>query len=89
VTIATGAPGRTYFDDVIAKNYEPTGTDTFSVVSGALPAGLSMPASSGPSATFINGVATRAGTFTFTVRAADPDDALAGRQTYRITVKPA
>ncbi len=60
---------------------------TFSIVSGSLPPGLSMPASFGASGTIVGGTPTGQGTFTFTVAGVDN----AGqrlRQTYSITIDP-
>jgi len=85
--IAGGA--NDYFGYVIANNTERTGSDTFSVISGTLPPGLSMPSHYGATDTVINGVATQLGTFTFTVRAADPDEGRSSLQAYSITVNQA
>ena len=85
--IAGGA--NDYFGYVIATNTERTGSDAFSIVAGSLPPGLSMPASYGATDTIINGVATQPGTFTFTVRAADPDEGRSSLQAYSITVNQA
>jgi hypothetical protein len=85
--IAGGA--HDYYGYIIANNSEPTGTDTFTLVSGALPPGLSMPATYNATNTVINGVASQPGTFTFAVQAADTDEGISSVQTYQITVNPA
>jgi hypothetical protein len=85
--VAGGA--HDYYGYIIADNSEPTGTDTFTLVSGALPPGLSMPATYNATNTLINGVASQPGTFTFAVQAADPDEGLSSVQTYQITVNQA
>jgi len=61
---------------------------TFSITSGRLPPGLSMPTSYGASGTIVAGTPTKLGNFTFTVTGTDQ----AGQslqQTYSITVGPA
>jgi hypothetical protein len=73
-----------YFGYVIANNSESS--DTFAVVSGALPPGLSMPSHYGVADTVINGVATQTGTFKFAVKATDADDRTSSLQAYSITV---
>jgi Putative Ig domain len=80
--IAGGA--HDYFGYVIANNSESS--DTFAVVSGALPPGLSMPSHYGVADTVINGVATQTGTFKFAVKATDADDRSSSLQAYSITV---
>jgi hypothetical protein len=80
--IAGGA--HDYFGYVIANNNESS--DTFAVVSGALPPGLSMPSHYGVADTVINGVATQTGTFKFVVKATDSDDRTSSLQAYSITV---
>jgi large repetitive protein len=73
-----------YYGYIIANNGESS--DTFAVVSGNLPPGLSMPSHYGVADTLIYGVATRTGTFTFVVKATDADDRTSSLQTYSITV---
>jgi large repetitive protein len=75
-----------YFWVIMANNNEAS--DTFTVVSGSLPPGLTMPSHYGVADTIITGQATQLGTFTFVVKAADPDERLSVLQTYSITVKP-
>jgi hypothetical protein len=83
---AIAGGGHDYFDGIIASN--TTGSDTFTLVSGALPPGLSMPASYGPTDTVILGTASQVGTFIFGVRAAVTGERLSSVQTYQITVDP-
>jgi hypothetical protein len=83
--IAGGA--HDYFAYIIANNGESS--DTFAVVSGSLPPGLSMPSHYGVADTVINGVATQTGTFKFVVQAADADDRTSSLQTYSISVTAA
>jgi hypothetical protein len=71
---------------LVSSNPRPAGTDTFSLSSGHLPPGLSMPASIGPDNTVVEGDATQAGTFTFAVTAADHSAGVSSVQTYQITV---
>lgn len=73
-----------YFGYIIASNGESS--DTFAVVSGSLPPGLSMPSHYGVADTVINGVATQTGTFNFAVKATDADDGTSSLQAYSITV---
>jgi hypothetical protein len=80
--IAGGA--NDYFDGILANNNEAT--DTFSIVSGSLPPGLSMPSHYGAAGTIITGTATQPGTFKFVVKGVDPDDGQSGLQAYSITV---
>ena len=62
----------------------PNGGDTFKVISGTVPPGLSVLPQYG-SGTIIDGVVTQAGTFVFTVRATSPQGATA-TMAYSITV---
>jgi hypothetical protein len=82
--IAGGA--NEYFGSIIANNNETA--DIFTVVSGSLPPGLSMPSHYGVADTIIVGQATQLGTFKFVLKAADPDERLSELQTYSITVLP-
>ncbi len=80
--IAGSASG--YFWVVMANNNEAA--DTFTIVSGSLPPGLTMLSHYGVADTIIEGVATTPGTFGFTVKAADPDERLSVLQTYSIAI---
>jgi Putative Ig domain len=82
--IAGGA--HDYFGYIIATNQEPSGTDAFTLVSGSLPPGLSMPSNYGTTDTVINGVPSQPGTLKFVVKTADPDEGLSSLQSYSITV---
>lgn len=73
-----------YFGYVVANNGEAA--DTFKIVSGSLPPGLSMPSHYGVADTLISGDATQLGTFTFVVKAAYAPEKLTSLQTYSITV---
>lgn len=64
--------------------------NTFTIVSGSLPPGMSMPATYGAAGTIVAGTPTQQGTFTFTVSAvpfANPQGPSA-QQTFSITVDP-
>jgi hypothetical protein len=64
--------------------------NTFTIVSGGLPPGMSMPATFGAAGTIVGGTPTQQGTFTFTVHAvpfANPQGASA-QLTFSITVDP-
>jgi hypothetical protein len=64
--------------------------NTFTIVSGSLPPGMSMPATFGAAGTIVAGTPTQQGTFTFTVRAvpfANPQGPSA-QQAFSITVDP-
>jgi large repetitive protein len=64
--------------------------NTFTVVAGSLPPGMSMPATFGAAGTIVGGAPTQQGTFTFTVRAvpfANPQGP-STRQAFSITVDP-
>jgi hypothetical protein len=60
--------------------------DTFSIVAGSLPPGLSMPAVFGAAGTIVGGTPTQHGTFTFTVHVVNPEGQTA-QQTYSIKVR--
>jgi large repetitive protein len=78
------AGGANDYYGIIAVNNDEV--DTFTVVSGVVPPGLSVLSQYGKGGTLVFGDATQPGTFTFTVRAADADEGLTARQTYQITV---
>ena len=78
--IAGGA--NDYIQPLAVSN--PNGGDTFKVISGTVPPGLTVLLQYG-SGTIIDGNATQAGTFGFTVRATSPQGATA-TQAYSITV---
>jgi large repetitive protein len=64
--------------------------NTFTIVSGGLPPGMSMPATFGAAGTIVGGTPTQQGRFTFTVRAvpfANPQGPSA-RQAFSITADP-
>lgn len=75
-----------YVELLIATNQERTGADTFTLVSGSLPPGLSMPTQKSAVTAAISGFPTQAGAFNFVVQAADPDEGLSAHQAYHITV---
>jgi len=79
----TGSTGTIY--DVTPAATGGTGTFTWSVASGALPAGLSLNAANGE----VSGAPTAAGTSTFTLAVTDsaPTPATAV-QTYNVTINP-
>ena len=72
-----------YYSYIFASNNDAA--DRFSIVSGSLPPGLTMPAYLGVADTVIEGDATQAGTYTFVVHAADPNGGLSSNQAYSIT----
>jgi hypothetical protein len=75
--------GDDYSSYIFASNNDAA--DRFSIVSGSLPPGLTMPAYFGVADTVIEGDPTQVGTYTFVVHAADPNDGLSSNQTYSIT----
>jgi large repetitive protein len=75
--------GGDYYSYINASNNDAA--DRFSIVSGSLPPGLTMPAYLGVADTVIEGDATQAGTYTFVVQAADPNGGLSSNQAYSIT----
>jgi hypothetical protein len=75
--------GGDYYSYINASNNDAA--DRFSIVSGSLPPGLTMPAYLGVADTVIEGDATEVGTYTFVVHAADPNGGLSSNQTYSIT----
>ena len=74
-----------YYQYINADNNDAA--DRFTIVSGSLPPGLTMPTYLGVADTVIEGDPTEAGTFTFVVHAADPDNGLSSNQTYSITAE--
>ena len=72
-----------YYNYINASNNDAA--DRFSIVSGSLPPGLTMPAYLGVADTVIEGNATQAGTYTFVVQATDPNGGLSSNQAYSIT----
>src|SRR5262249_16104170 len=61
------------------------GTYNYSIITGALPSGMTLNTSSGQ----LSGTPTAGGTFTFTVRATDTSvDHITGTQAYSLTVNP-
>jgi hypothetical protein len=76
--LPTGTKGSTYSQGLTASNGQAP--YTFSIVNGALPAGLSL-----SSAGVIAGTPSAVGTFTFTVQAADTNTNV-GTQTYTLNV---
>ena len=77
----TTAPNH-YNVAIVPSN--PNTGDTFSLVSGSLPPGLTMPAQSG-SGTIITGNPTQTGTFNFTIKVA-AKGGLSGKAAFQITV---
>ncbi len=75
--------GGDYYSYINASNNDAA--DRFSILSGSLPPGLTMPAYLGVADTVIEGDATQVGTFTFVVHAADPNGGLSSNQAYSIT----
>lgn len=75
--------GDDYSSYINASNNDAA--DRFSIVSGSLPPGLTMPAYFGVADTVIEGDPTQVGTYTFVVHAADPNTGLSSNQTYSIT----
>jgi large repetitive protein len=74
---------NSYYNYINASNNDAA--DRFSIVSGSLPPGLTMPAYLGVADTVIEGDATQAGTYTFVVQATDPNGGLSSNQAYSIT----
>jgi hypothetical protein len=74
-----------YFAGIEVSN--PDAGDTFKVVSGTLPPGLTLESQDG-AGTIIAGTPTQAGTFVFTVKATSPQGATAS-QAYSITITQA
>ncbi len=73
--------GTTYSETITASG--GTAPHTFSIISGSLPPGLALSGGG-----VISGTPTTAGSFTFTVRAADSDGCF-GSQIYTIVINPA
>jgi len=76
--------GQAYEGFIITSN---NSGGTFSISSGSLPPGLSMPSSYGASGTIVAGTPTKQGTFTFTVKGTDQQGQPL-QQAYSITVGP-
>jgi large repetitive protein len=74
--------GQPYEGFIITSNNSGA---TFSISSGSLPPGLSMPSSYGASGTIVGGTPTKQGTFTFTVTGTDQQGQPL-QQAYSITV---
>jgi hypothetical protein len=72
-----------YYSYINASNNDAA--DRFTIVSGSLPPGLTMPTYLGVADTVIEGDATQAGTYTFVVQATDPNGGLSSNQAYSIT----
>jgi hypothetical protein len=79
----TTAPNNYFATIVVSKAGAAGATVTFALTAGSLPPGLAMPARSGSGAV-ITGNPARAGTFNFTVKAAD--GGLTSTLAYQITV---
>jgi large repetitive protein len=71
-----------YFGYIEANN--DAAADRFTIVSGKLPPGLTMPTNLGQGSTFIQGEPTQVGTFRFVIHAADPNNGLSSNQTYSL-----
>jgi hypothetical protein len=78
------AVGQAYEGFIITSN---NSGGTFSITSGSLPPGLSMPAQYGASGTIVGGTPSQQGKFTFTVKGTDQEGQPL-QQTYSIKVGP-
>ncbi len=81
-SLPNGTVGTAYSRTVSATG--GTGSKTFSVSAGALPAGLSLNAATG----VISGTPTSAGVYNFTIRGTDSIGAI-GTRAYSVTINPA
>jgi hypothetical protein len=80
------AVGQPYEGFLLTSN---GAVDTFTITSGSLPPGLSMPATYGAAGTIVGGTPTRQGTFTFTVHVTPyVASTLSTNGTFRIAVGP-
>jgi hypothetical protein len=87
--LPAAAAGQPYEAFLLTSN---GAVDTFTITSGSLPPGLSMPATYGAAGTIVGGTPTTAGTFTFTFTvhvSKFGTSTPSTNGTYRITVGPA
>jgi hypothetical protein len=69
--LASGTVGGSYGQNIAIAGASSSSLPVFTVASGTLPPGLSMPSTSGCCGDAIGGTPTQAGTFTFTVQVRD------------------
>ena len=82
--LPAAAVGQPYEAFLLTSN---GAVDTFTITKGAVPPGLSMPATYGAAGTIVGGTPTAAGSFTFTIKVTDS----AGNQASKpgsITISP-